>query len=112
MKRFLRLVVLIPVAIVLVLLAVANRHVVTVSIDPFGDPDPALSLQIPLFWLLFAMLALGIVAGGMATWIGQGRWRKAARQDHAEAERLRREMARTLPAGPGLPAPGDSRDAA
>lgn len=111
MKRALRLIVLVPVAILLVLLAIANRHAVTFSLDPFGPADPAWSATVPLFWIIFAALALGILAGGIATWWRQGRWRKVARHDHAEVERLRREVrdrAAAL-AAPSAGTPGNGR---
>jgi hypothetical protein len=91
MSRSAKLVLLIPVAIVVVALSIANRQHVTFSIDPFGDPDPALSVSLPLYWLLFAAIAIGVLTGGSAAWLRQRRWRRAARHDHAEIERLRRE---------------------
>jgi hypothetical protein len=39
-------------------------------------------------------LAVGIVIGGVATWVRQGRWRQAARAERANADRLRREAER------------------
>jgi hypothetical protein len=32
---------------------------------------------------------VGVLAGGGATWLAQGKYRRAARQSRAEAERLR-----------------------
>ena len=93
MRRFLFLFVLIPLAIVLVVLSVANRHAVLFSLDPIGAA-PGLSFTAPLFVFLFAALALGIVIGGAATWFRQGRWRRQARFEHAEVERTRQEVER------------------
>jgi hypothetical protein len=36
---------------------------------------------------------LGVVAGGSATWFGQRRWRRAARQHEADARELRVQLA-------------------
>jgi uncharacterized integral membrane protein len=38
-----------PLAILLAVFMVANRHAVTVSLDPFGSGNPALSATLPLF---------------------------------------------------------------
>jgi hypothetical protein len=44
-------------------------------------------------------MMLGVLAGGAATWFAQGKYRKAARQNRAEAERLRNEAQAARPAG-------------
>src|SRR5690606_21637714 len=91
MRRFLFLVLLVPLAIVIVVLSVANRHDATLSLDPFSAGGPVLSLTAPLYVLLFAALLVGVVVGGIATWLRQGRWRRMARSERLEAARLRRE---------------------
>ena len=48
----------------------------------------------PLFFLLFAALALGMVVGSVATWLRQGRYRKVARQRGLEAQAMRDAVAR------------------
>ncbi len=110
MRRFLNYFILVPLAIILVVLAVANRHSVVLSFDPFDTVSPALSVSVPLFVLLFATLAIGVVIGGFAVWLRQGRWRRQARHERGEADRLRREVERrrAIPAAPSLP----ERDAA
>jgi hypothetical protein len=72
LNRLLLIVVVVPLAIVLVALAVANRHAASFTIDPFNPGNPALSMQAPLFVLLFLALAIGMVVGGCATWLRQG----------------------------------------
>jgi uncharacterized integral membrane protein len=111
MRRFLTYLLLVPLAIIVVGFSVANRHSVTVSFDPFNTTAPALSFSLPLFVLLFATLALGVVIGGVAAWFRQARWRRMARNERLEADRLRREADRLRqpPARAALPA---SRDAA
>ena len=109
MRRVLFLVVLVPLAIVIVILSVANRGEVVFSLDPFGGD--ALSFAAPLFVFLFAALALGIVVGGSAAWLRQGKWRHAARLERAEAARLRSEVER-LRARPPEAGPPATRDAA
>jgi len=100
----------VPLGIVLIVFAVANRHAVTVSLDPFGADAPSLSVTMPLFLLVLLLLGIGVVAGGGATWVSQGRWRRATRQLEAESRQLRaeREALRAQLAvreQPGLPAP-------
>ncbi|MCW5697031.1 MAG: LapA family protein [Bauldia sp.] len=94
MGRAARLLLIVPVAVVVVLVAIANRHPVVFSVDPLGETAPGLSVEVPLYWILFAALALGILIGGAATWVGQSKWRRMARHDHSEVERLRREAQR------------------
>ncbi|MCC6737261.1 MAG: LapA family protein [Bauldia sp.] len=90
MKRALKFLLLLPIVVIAVALSIANRHDVLFSLDPFAEAEPALSVTVPLYWLLFGAVALGVVFGGVAAWIRQGRWRKAYRRDHAEMERLRK----------------------
>lgn len=116
MTRFLRNLLLIPIAVVLIALAVANRHSVTVSVNPFNPADPVFSFNIPVFWLLFASVALGILIGGIASWAKQGRYRKEARLKRREANQLKNEAERlkqVAQAGsaPGLPAPDQKKAA-
>ncbi len=85
-------------AVFLVTLAVANRHSVRLVLDPFNPDNPVLSVDLPFYAYLFAMLIGGVMLGGFATWMSQAKWRRTARnRTHetvrwkAEAERLTRE---------------------
>ncbi len=93
MRKFFSGLVLIPLAIVFVVFAVANRHFVTVSFDPFNSASPSVALTLPLFVVIVVVAILGVVAGGMATWLRQGRWRRAARLHEADARQSRLELA-------------------
>ncbi len=66
------------------MLAVANRHSVQLVADPFGA-DPAFTLDVPLFLVVFGALIAGVVLGGVAVWLSQARWRRAARRSAREA---------------------------
>jgi multisubunit Na+/H+ antiporter MnhE subunit len=55
-KRILTIVVLVPVAIVLIALAVANRTFVPFTLNPFDPGDPGLTLSLPFFVYLFIAL--------------------------------------------------------
>jgi uncharacterized integral membrane protein len=83
--------VVVPLAIIFVIFAVANRHPVSVSFDPFGGDAPSLTATLPLFLLVLLLIAIGVLVGGVATWFKQGRWRRAARQREAELHALREE---------------------
>src|SRR6202012_1299070 len=93
MRKFLNAVIWIPLAVIFVVFAVANRHLVTVSFDPFNSNDPALGVTLPLFVVIIAVAILGVLAGGSATWFGQRRWRRAARQHEADARIAKAQLA-------------------
>lgn len=100
-NRFILIVVFVPLAIILVALAVANRELVAFTLDPFNPGNPKLTLSLPLFIFLFLALAIGMIVGSLATWVKQGRYRKLARQRGVEAENLRQVVSRapTAPHG-------------
>ena len=85
MKRIAALLVFVPIGIIVIALAVANRQVVSVSIPPQIGDAPLYSFSLPLFALLFATLFAGMVIGSFATWISQGKHRKEARIQKLEA---------------------------
>ena len=98
LRRIALLLIAFPVAVLLVTLAVANRHAVRLVLDPFPPEAPVLSLVLPFYAYLFGALVIGVLAGGTAVWFGQSRWRRSARHRaheasrwHAEADRLARE---------------------
>jgi uncharacterized integral membrane protein len=98
MRKFLKALILVPLALVIVVFAVANRQIVTVTLDPFGDNT--ISFSLPLFALAFVLVILGVVIGGVAAWLRQHKWRRAAHQyerelaaARADREALRRDLA-------------------
>jgi uncharacterized integral membrane protein len=93
MRKFFTAVVLIPLGLIFIVFAVANRHLVTVSFDPINSVDPSLAITLPLFVVIIAVAMTGVVAGGCATWFRQRYWRRAARQHEADARQLRAELA-------------------
>jgi uncharacterized integral membrane protein len=93
MRRFFTALVLIPLGVIFIVFAVANRHQVTVSFDPFSSTDPSVGITLPLFVVIIAVAILGVVAGGMATWLRQRHWRRAARQHEADARQVRAQLA-------------------
>jgi uncharacterized integral membrane protein len=106
MRQFLKGLILLPIAIVVVLLAVANRAPVTLSFDPFSRPEPMFSATLPLFVVIFIAVAIGVVIGGVAAWLAQSKHRRRERLYRREARHLRNETERLRAhaPSPGLPA--------
>jgi uncharacterized integral membrane protein len=117
LRKIVTAIVVVPPAVVIVAFAVANRQTVTVSFDPFSAVSPAYAATLPLFVIVFAVLILGVVIGGIAAWIRQSKWRRTARKLetqvralHAEQETIRRrfgttEQAASEPPHPVIPPP-------
>ncbi len=93
MRKFFTGLVLIPLGLIFVVFAVANRHPVTVSFDPFNSIDPSVAVTLPLFVVIIAIAVAGVLAGGCATWFRQRHWRRAARQHEADARQARAQLA-------------------
>jgi len=94
-RRILRWIVGLPVVAVLVALGLANDQPVSLVLDPFRPANPAISIgPLPFYLYLFLALALGVIAGGMATWLAQAHVRRSARRGEAEARRWRAEVER------------------
>jgi uncharacterized integral membrane protein len=93
MRKFFTALVVIPLGLIFIVFAVANRHFVTVSFDPFNSTDPSIAFTLPLFVVIIAVAIAGVVAGGAATWFRQRHWRRAARQHEADARQVRAQLA-------------------
>ena len=91
MRSFLKALILVPIALLIVLFSVANRAPVRISFDPISRDAPVLAYDLPLFVVVLAALAIGVLIGGLASWLAQGKHRKAARRNRREAEALRSE---------------------
>jgi uncharacterized integral membrane protein len=93
LRKIINALVLIPLAVIFVMFAVANRHLVTVSFDPFNPSDPSVAITLPLFVVIILVAIFGVLAGGVATWFQQRRWRRAARLYEADAREARLQLA-------------------
>jgi uncharacterized integral membrane protein len=108
MRNLLTAIIVIPVAAVLIVLALANRDAVTLSIDPFTPATSIYSIQLPLFLVILLSVAIGLIIGSVADWFQQGRYRREARHGRAELRRLEEEAElrrRETAATSNLPAP-------
>jgi len=93
MRKFFTALVVIPIAVIFLVFAIANRRLVTVSFDPFNSTDPSVGVTLPLFLVIIVVAILGVVAGGVATWFRQRHWRRAARLHEADAREAREQLA-------------------
>jgi uncharacterized integral membrane protein len=92
-RRFLKAIVVIPAAALLVAFGMANRQPVTVSFDPFDPSDPDLAITVPLYLVGFSILIAGTILGGIAAWLKQGKRRRADARLAAENTTIRAELA-------------------
>jgi uncharacterized integral membrane protein len=90
LRKIIAFVILVPLAVLMIAFAVANRELVTVSLDPFGGSDSG--LRLPLFVLIILLLIIGVLIGGLAAWVRQGKWRSAARRADRQLQALRKKL--------------------
>ncbi len=83
----------IPIAAAAIWIALANRQDVVLSLDPFSREMPALTVQMPLYLLLFLALLAGVLLGGFA--IG---FRRVARRSAEWADTASARAKTLLPA--------------
>lgn len=80
--------VLLPLAVIMVAFAIANRQAVVVHLDPLP-----LDLQpLPLYLIVFIAMLVGLVLGGFAAWWRGLRWRRQSLRERQRGDRLEREL--------------------
>jgi uncharacterized integral membrane protein len=84
--------IVVPLAVIIIAFAVANRQMVTVSFDPTSSTNPAYAATVPLFVLIFIVIIVGVVIGGAAAWLRQSPWRRTARKLDADVRALHDEL--------------------
>jgi hypothetical protein len=94
LRRIVTFAIAVPAAVALITLAVINRHGVQLILDPFRPDEPVIALVLPFYVFLFGALLLGVALGGVAMWLTQSRWRRAARARSAQVQRWQAEAAR------------------
>lgn len=96
MKRALQWLILAPIAIVAVAFLVGNRQIVEVFFDPFAKGAAGqFAVKAPLFLVIIVAMAVGVLLGGIFSWVRQGRNRRALREARSELIRLRNSAGRT-----------------
>jgi len=93
LRRLLRWVIGIPVFIVVIGFAVANRNWTQLSLDPFNQAQPTVYVNLPLWLLAFLGIFVGILVGWFFCWLNQGKWRKLARERQREITKLQGDIA-------------------
>jgi uncharacterized integral membrane protein len=94
--RILNWVVGLPLAVLLVMFAVANRREVTVELWPLPW-----AVDLPLYLAVMAPLTVGIGIGAGAMWLSGAGTRRRARDQRRRAEALERQLADTQSKLPG-----------
>ena len=101
-KRMVGWFVLVPLCALLIVFALANRQPVIVNFNPVSPVDAASAPDagVPLFLVIYAVLLIGVLLGGVATWFAQGHHRTEKRAWRRETERLQTDLAaaRRMPA--------------
>ncbi|HXZ69063.1 MAG TPA: LapA family protein [Alphaproteobacteria bacterium] len=81
-----------PVTVLMIAFAIANRQIVALSFDPFSQAAPALGFELRLWMVAFIPFLIGLVLGGVATWVA------TAERKMRRARETRREVkARDVP---------------
>lgn len=95
--RYIRYAFLGALAAVLITLALANRDVVTLSVLP---PELSnligftASMSVPLFLVIFASIACGVLIGFFWEWMREYKHRAEASRSRREVNKLEREVTR------------------
>ncbi len=93
LRKIVTAIIVVPLVVIIVAFAVANRQAVTISFDPLAPTTPAYAVTLPQFVLIFVALILGVLIGGFAAWLRQGKWRGAARRLDTDLRALRDDVA-------------------
>ena len=93
MRKLVAALIVVPLGVLLVALSVVNRKPVILGLNPF-DASSGFVIDALFFLFLLSAFALGLLIGGLATWLGQGKWRKTARAEAREASTWRRQADR------------------
>jgi len=93
--RYVRQFILGVIAVLLLLIAVANRQTVTIKLEPFGlgapFPQP---VDLPLFIVIFASALGGLLAGFLIEWIRERKHRRVIFEQERATNDLRKEVKR------------------
>lgn len=97
MFRYLRYLFLAALAIVLLIISLANRDMVTLKLLPEGLAHFArfnMVVQLPLFLAIFGGIVLGLLIGFVWEWLREARLRSEGDKAKREAAALGREVKR------------------
>ncbi len=93
MRSIMRIIVFVPLALIILFFAMANRGSVRIGLDPFTPADASgPSFETPLFLVVLVSMAIGVLAGGVSSWLGHMSVRRAAKVARSEAKKTRLEI--------------------
>lgn len=87
--KLLSWIVLLPIAALVIVFAVVNRELTTLSLWPLP-----FEVDLPLFSVIFGGTLIGVLWGGVAAWSAAGTTRTKARERAREIQRLNDENRR------------------
>ena len=99
--RYIRYAILAAIAVVLIVVALANRGTVTLNTLPEGlAAIPGMgalsySIDLPLFVVIFGGVLAGLLLGFVWEWIREHKHRAEASRKQSEVKKLERELRRT-----------------
>ena len=96
----------VPVTVVVVVFAIANRGLIAVSFWPLPWIVP-----LPVYLVILGSLFLGFLLGAIVAWFSAGRRRQRARQTAEHARALARQLA-DLQQRHGAPSPASTSSTA
>ncbi|WP_208350486.1 LapA family protein [Pseudaestuariivita rosea] len=95
--RYIRYLIIAAIAIGLIIVALANRDIVTLSLLPAelaALTGFSFQIQLPLFLIIFAGIAVGILLGFVWEWMREHKHRSEAYHKGREVNKLEREVKR------------------
>jgi uncharacterized integral membrane protein len=93
--RYIRYAFLAAIAIVLIVVALANREAATLRLlpeDMAGYVGQNFSYQLPQFVIIFLAIVVGLLIGFVWEWMREHKLRSGARQVEREKNKLEREV--------------------
>lgn len=98
--RFIKYLILAALAVVLVVVALANRDLMTLQLLP-EELSRVVGLQyqitLPAFIILMGAVLMGLLLGFLWEWVREHKHRATAAAERRERQRLEREMERVAP---------------
>ena len=93
--QYLRYLLLTAIALILIVIAMANRGFVNISLLP-ADLGTLIgfnrSISLPLFVVILFGVAFGLMIGFVMEWVREIKYRNAHHQEHKQVIRLKREI--------------------
>ena len=77
----------VPLTVVVIVFAVANREFVPLDLWPFE-----FAVQVPIFALVLCSMFVGFLIGALAMWLSSGKQRRRARAARGRLAKLEREV--------------------